>query len=189
MASPRLALFLAKLRYATRRLGWVGLAGVALAAGALGVRATAVAALEAEAEGVRSRLAVLRPQPAAPAASGPARQLETLRSFFPGRQAREAVIDRIESLAREHGLTLESGDYREIVPEAVRSGGPRPGELVRYQLTLPVKGSYPAWRAWLAALMNELPAVALDDFSLKRDAAASPVVDARVRFSLYFQER
>jgi len=181
---------LALLRYQARRLGWSGLAGAALALLALFFQLTVVSEAQQAAEGARSQIEALsQTHPAKPGAapSTDQNQLETLHRFFPGSDAREAALVRIHTLAGEHGLSLESGDYREIAGDIAKKNGA--GSLVKYQLSLPLSGPYPALRAWLAAVMNEMPTVALEDFSLKRDTVANPVVDARVRFTLYFEER
>jgi len=191
-ASPRerLALRLARWRFHARRLGWSGLAGVTVALMALAFHLTAVRGAQQQVAATLAQIEALRHPNAARQGvpqSAARSQLETLHRFFPGRDARAAALVRIYALAGEQGLSLESGDYLEILPDAAQK---RAGEsLARYQITLPLRGPYPALRSWLATVMNEMPAVALDDFSLKRDTVANPVVDARVRLTLYFEER
>lgn len=177
-------------RFRTRRLGWSGLAGVALVLLAVAVHFTAVRAAQQELAVARARIEALRQSPAArqgvpqPAVQ---RQFDALHGFFPGPEARAAALVRITALAEKEGLNPESGDYQEILSDTGQKNGA--GGLLRYQITLPLHGPYPALRAWLVAVMNEMPALALDDFSLKRDSVTNPLVEARVRLTLYFEER
>jgi hypothetical protein len=55
--------------------------------------------------------------------------------------------------------------------------------LVRYRMTLPVSGTYPQVRAFVVDVLRDVPAAALDDIQLRRDAAGR--IEARVRFSLF----
>lgn len=179
--SEKWTLRLALLRFYARRLGWSGWAGLLLVIIALIGELTAVSSTQHQAGLAEQRIEGLRRQLAErPVAQTPAAAEQ--RGFFPRRAALVTAIERIHAIADEQGLAHGSGEYQALPVEAGQAGG-----LVRYRFTLPLQGAYPAWRNWLAAVMNEMPAVALSEFQLKRNSVANGVVDAQVRLTLYFE--
>lgn len=180
--SEKWALRLALLRFYARRFGWSGFAGLLLVISALIVELTAVSSMQHQAGVAEQRIEALRRQLAErPVSQAPASAAQG--GLFPRREALLTAIERIHAIADEQGLTHGSGEYQALPVDAGQAGG-----LVRYRLTLPLQGGYPAWRNWLAAVMNEMPAVALSEFQLKRSSASNGVVDAQVRLTLYFEE-
>ena len=89
------------------------------------------------------------------------------------------ALRHIHRSASEHDVVLAAGEYR-LVSEPG-------GRLQRYQITLPADGSYPDLRAWMADVLNELPSMALDELSFKRNAVGESQVQARVRWSFYLR--
>jgi hypothetical protein len=180
--SEKWPLRLALLRFYARRLGWSGLVGILLVIIALIFELTAVSVTRQQAAVAERRIEALRRQLAdRPAMQTPASVEQP--DFFPRREALVKAIERIHALADEHGLAHGSGEYQALLPAAGQTGG-----LVRYRFTLPLQGAYPAWRNWLAAVMNEMPAVALSELQLKRDNVSNGVMNAQVRLTLYFEE-
>lgn len=89
------------------------------------------------------------------------------------------AVRHIHRSASEHGVVLSTGEYR-LVDEPG-------GRLQRYQITLPADGTYPDLRAWMADVLNELPTMALDELSFKRNTVGESQVQARVRWSFYLK--
>ena len=168
------------LRRSRARLGWRGLAGVALMLAALGGAVLAlrpaiqrVDTLRAEVAGLRAALgtgAVSMPEQPASHAD----QLDTFRAFFPGADTLPGWLERIHEAARHNGITLYSGDYQ------LRARGA--DRLARYHVLLPVRASYLQVRAFVAEVLNSVPAAALEDLQLRRDAIASDQLEARLSF-------
>jgi len=180
--SEKWPLRLALLRFYARRLGWSGLAGILLLIIALLFELTAVSVTRQQAAGAERRIEALRRQ----LAERPVMQTPVSveqQGFFPRREVLVKAVERIHAIADEHGLSHGSGAYQALPPAAGQTGG-----LIRYQLSLPLQGAYPAWRNWLAAVMNEMPSVALSELQLKRDSVTNGVMDAQVRLTLYFEE-
>lgn len=90
-------------------------------------------------------------------------------------------LSLIFSTAKELDVLLDMGDYR-----YVRNGNEPYG---RYQIDLPVYADYPTVRRFSARLMNRMPFAVLDDLSMVREDAASDVVEARLRLTLYLSEQ
>jgi poly-gamma-glutamate capsule biosynthesis protein CapA/YwtB (metallophosphatase superfamily) len=169
-----------RARFALRRHGWPAVLGVLLLlAGVLlfamaDAQRRATEGLQVQLRAQRERL--LRAPPVPPAIDASAALAEFQRAL-PGTDATVQVVDLLHSSAALHGVILASGEYRLL------NDGPQ-GQR-RYQITLPAAGSYPALRAWLSDALNNQPALALDELNLARASAESPLVEARVRWSLY----
>jgi hypothetical protein len=96
------------------------------------------------------------------------------------RQA-EQQVKQLFDIAAKTGLALDQGDYKFSVDKA--SG------VAAYQVTLPVKGAYQnIWQFSMQALAA-IPFAALDDIAFRRETITEPVVEARMRFTLYLKER
>jgi Tfp pilus assembly protein PilO len=163
------------------KLRWPGLLGLALLVFALAFYAFGTAPM-------RARLAALEAQRADLAARigarGPSTQPTTQRSqlsnfyaFFPLTRALPDLLGAIEGAANSNGLRLEKGEYR----LSQERGFP----LARYQVTLPLQGSYGEVRGFVNAVLDSVPAAALEDLALKREEIGEPLVEARVRFVLF----
>ena len=91
--------------------------------------------------------------------------------------ANSDAIKSIHRLAALHGVRLATGDYR-----LVREGGEK---LQRHQITLPANANYAVLRAWLTDVMNEIPSLALDEVSLRREDVGNGTLQARFRFTFF----
>lgn len=91
----------------------------------------------------------------------------------------EQQLGTLFALAAKNGIVLSTGEYKAAVE---RNGG-----FATYQVNLPVKGSYSAIWQFAMASLGAIEFASLDDISFKRDSIGAPVVDARVRLTLYLQ--
>jgi poly-gamma-glutamate capsule biosynthesis protein CapA/YwtB (metallophosphatase superfamily) len=173
--------WLLRLRFALRQQGWPAWLGFFLL-GASGLFFGMADAQRQATDGLQAQLQAQRERLLRAPAQVPTVDASTALADFqralPGTDATVQVVDLLHSSAARHGVTLASGEYRLL------SDGQH--GLRRYQITLPAAGSYPALRAWLADALNNQPAMALDELNLARASAESPLVEARVRWSLYF---
>lgn len=125
----------------------------------------------------RSAAALSSTTPGAPAA--PEARLADFYAQLPGMEESPAFIHRLHQHAREAGLTLDRGEYR-LLPAA------SPG-LLRYQILLPVKGSYSQVRGFLKSVMTDLPSLALDGIEFQRDGSAAESIEAQLRFTAFLR--
>jgi Tfp pilus assembly protein PilO len=178
----RAELTLWRVRRAVRSMGWPAIGGLALAVFAAGLYLSSVAPLQAQVEELRAQVRQLEERVgAAPARSArshdPDAQLATFYDGLPlARQAPE-VVRRLHSHARESGLMLERGDYRPLPDPS--------GRLLRYQIQLPVRGSYPQVKAFLARALRT-PGLALDGVGFQRDEN-SQALEAQLRFTVFLR--
>lgn len=85
------------------------------------------------------------------------------------------------ALAESRGIRLNEGEYKATSDKA--------GRIVRFQMTLPVKGEYPQIRKFLSALPSELPVVALQSVQFERQKVADPAVEAKLKLVLYLEHK
>ena len=104
-------------------------------------------------------------------------QLSEFYRIFPGEKSSPHWLEKLLAVAENHGLSLDQGEYIAAPDKTTK--------LVRFQITLPVKGEYLKIRKFLAALPTELPIMALENVQFQRQKIADPVVEAKIRLVLY----
>ena len=106
-----------------------------------------------------------------------AEQLAAFYAFFPPAQSSPDWLGKIHAAAKAKGLVLQSGEYK-----LERSTDSR---LARYQIVLPVTGSYAQLRGFVGQVLADVPAAALEEITLRRESVASPRLEARIRLTLF----
>ncbi|MDB5935179.1 MAG: hypothetical protein JWQ01_2523 [Massilia sp.] len=96
---------------------------------------------------------------------------------FPSQDAFPDALDQLLKTAAAHALTVQQGDYT-----VTRSPA---GKLVRFEVMLPLRGSYPQVRAFLAALARDVPGMALENAQFERRDVGEPVLDVKLRLVLF----
>ena len=172
-----------RLQRAVRAMGWAAVGGVALVIFALGFGLSNVMPLRAKVSALRDRVQHLETQAGNQARIvEPGRPDARLAAFYeqlPAAEQAPEVLRRLHSHAREVGLDLERGEYRPLPDPS--------GRLMRYQLVLPVKGSYSQVKRFLAQAMHDTPGLALDSISLQRDQGGSPALEVQLRFTVFMR--
>lgn len=96
---------------------------------------------------------------------------------FPDEKNLLPSIEKIFSMAKDHGISLERGEYKLT--------SDKQGRLMRFQMTFPIRGEYPKIRKYLDGLRTEIPASSLESLQLERQKVGEVAVDARIRLALY----
>lgn len=166
-----------------RRLGWPGVVGVALAVYAVVLYGAALLPSAMQLAEKQQQLAALQAEvvrqatePDAPSAEA---RLAAFYQSFPAPDSAPVWLEKLYAAAGKESLVLDSADYK-LTPD-------KSGRLMRYAISLPVRGSYLQVRRFMRAALEENPALAVSDIHLKRDAIGSPSVDARLQFVLYLR--
>lgn len=103
--------------------------------------------------------------------------IDSLRQQLPGQPQATELIDRLYRLASAERISLARGEYAlGIDPKT---------QLARYQIVLPVSGSYPQIRGFLQALLGQLPTLVLEDLELQRKQIGDSELSGRLRMTLY----
>lgn len=172
------AALLLRVRLLAMRLGVAGCVALALL----------LAGACALAWSLKARQQAGEPLPPAPPvlvqAALPPTANENLAHFYATlgeKRLAEQQVKQLFDIAAKTGLALEQGDYKFSVDKA--SG------VSAYQVTLPLKGAYQnIWQFSMQAL-SAIPFAALDDIAFRRETISEPVVEARMRFTLYLKEK
>jgi Tfp pilus assembly protein PilO len=96
--------------------------------------------------------------------------------LFPPTEKLADEVARIHKLGRAAGLDLEQGEYR----LERRSVG-----LWAYRVNLPVRGTYPQLRDFLAALLRDVPIASVEALRFERKRAADAQLDAQLRLTVH----
>lgn len=107
-------------------------------------------------------------------------QLVAFYRFFPKLNTVSDWIAKLYDAAVQQNLILDTGEYQ-LVPA-------RDGQLIRYDITLPVKGSYLQIRKFVAQALEDVPSLALGGITFNRQKIDDAFVDAQIRFTLYLGE-
>jgi hypothetical protein len=189
MRFPSFGSLMLRLRLAARADPLLAAAGLALPACLAALAWTVYATAQAEQEhdalkAVAVRAASLpNPAPAAAPAAEAAPPPDNLDAFYAAlgpRRYAEQQVKALFALAAKNGLSLSQGEYK--------TGYDRHARVHTYQVNLPVKGSYGAiWQFAMGAL-RAIPFASLDDIGFRRDTIGDPLVEARLRLTLYLKD-
>jgi hypothetical protein len=191
-------------------LGWPGLAGAALVLASLWVQHQVLPRWQTEVDDGGSEVRRLRHalQEAASASAPapgtvvhddtPQQAWARLWQALPDASQRVALQEQVLASAAAAGLQIDAVQYRgEFVPwqgdakAAVKADmkalDPAGQALWRQRMSMPVQGSYPAVRQWLAGLMQS-PALSIDALDLQRPDVMDQQVKAQVSVSLWWRQ-
>lgn len=171
------------LRERAARTGWAGMIGAALLALALGYVGLGLlpswqALVELRENSAKNREYLEKVENgSARLPVVPQHQLDEFHRALPTQLDATSAIDRIYAMAAKERIALARGEYSlGIDPKT---------HLARYQILLPVRGSYPQLRRFLHALLNDLPAVVVEDVDFQRKRIADTELSGRIRMTLY----
>lgn len=108
----------------------------------------------------------------------PDEQLARFYGFFPGSATAPDWLARIDRDAQAEHLTLDQAEYR-VVHD-------RTGLIDRYQIALPLRGSYPQLVGFVQRVLKDVPIAAVESLSFERQQVGDTVLDAKLRLTLFF---
>ena len=94
----------------------------------------------------------------------------------------EATTDwlaKLYAIGRATGVELQSATYR------TQPGEKGAARIERYEIVLPVTGSYPQLRDFLGRALAEIPVLSLDQMTLKRESRNDGEVQAELKMTLH----
>lgn len=162
------------------RLGAAGVLGVGVLLACAAFYLSAVvpaghelAAQRLAAERMRSRVPY---QPVK--AEGRAEELRRFHNLFPPVERLSDELERLYGLAREAKLELAQGEYRLEKPAT---------GLWSYRVVLPMRGTYPQIRGFVAAVLKSMPIASVDGLRFERKKVGETLLEAQMRLTLHFQ--
>lgn len=184
MAAADLSLVTWRLRRLGRGLDWTTTLALGLVAFNVAFYFSAVAPAVSQTSNLRAEVAQLRTATAnvpegAAAVHDPVADLGAFYSALARPAQVPDLLRRLHRAAADQGLLVEQGEYRPL---------PDPGgRLVRYQILLPAKGTYPEVRRFLAQASRTLPGLALDGVAFQRQQIGDEMLEAQIKFTLFVE--
>jgi len=165
-----------KLLRLPRELGPLGLASL-LALLALGIfHFSEIGPLEMRRVQLQER--VERQPPPGPAQLGASAsdQVAAVYAYLRRDEETSDWLAKLHGIGTATGVQLKSASYRSQAAE---------GRIVRYEIALPLAGSYPQIREFLKRSLAEIPVLSLDQISLKLENRNDGAVQAELRLTLH----
>ena len=157
-------------------LGLLGMGSLVLIVCGVSFQAAVLQPLDARRNALEQRIAQGFAQGrGAQSDAAPGASLPRFYRHFESAEDAPTQLARLHGIGKAAGLDLRSAQYR------VDKGGPR---IVRYEITLPLSGTYAQIRSFLTHALVEIPVLSLDQVSLKKDRSDGPVL-ADVRMTLH----
>ena len=113
------------------------------------------------------------------ARSSPEGQLQAFYEKFPTENSVPDTLDKMIKLAQKKGLSPKQASYRIIKNNS--------GELLSYQITLPIKGAYPNIMTFVFELLANIPNCSLDNVGFQRQKIGDNVIEATLKMTLYIK--
>jgi len=159
------------------RVGRAGGLGLALLMGSAVFWLSTVQPLARDAAQLETEVAAIAAaRSGAEGVSSPGSELEALLGRLPTPAELPGIVAVVVAQAEEAGLELDRGEY-ELTSA-------RSGELARYHLSLPVRGTYPQVREFIDGSLAAVPALGLEGLRLERASVGDKIIDADLRFSV-----
>lgn len=107
-------------------------------------------------------------------------RFEQFRSVLADRTEMHRLVALMFTTAEKHAITLAQAQYKLQLDQA--------GAFYTYQVTLPVRGTYPRLRHFVDATLQAAPSAALEDVDFKRDGIGMAATEARLRFVFHLKD-
>ena len=160
----------------TERLGWQGVAGMALVGAWALMYVLQIHPLKQKAGELRSAATAGR---SAYASTDARANLEAFRASLQ-RGSLEDQLKELNESGKTAGLAFKRIEYRML--EEKRSG------LKQYQITMPITSSYPNIRRFASLALAAMPGLSLDHVHFQRRKIGEPAIDAELRFTLFLAD-
>lgn len=170
----------------SRQLTWPWLAALALLAGCAGFYLSVVmpakhtlTELKLDLEAMQQNEPHLKDASQDVAHTSPTGQLDAFYQKFPAESTVPDTLEKMIKLAQKKGLNPKQAAYR-----IIRNN---PGELLSYQISLPIKGAYPSIMTYAFELLATIPNLSLDNVSFQRQKIGDDVIEATLKMTLYIK--
>ena len=167
----------ARLNALRKDFGVTGALALLTVAACAGFQITFIQPLEREAVRLDAALASQRDgRKSTASAHAPAERAGAIYKLLDTGERIDESLGRLHGIAGAAGLELRSANYRL---------GESKTRLERYEISLPVQGTYAQIRLFVEAALRELPSLSLDRATLRRKSAADTRIDAELVLTLH----
>ena len=160
------------------QLGGPGMLALLVLAAALAFSILVVQPLEAKGRNLAARLARTQVVPGGDSSSA-AEQLGELYDYLAKPEQATDWLAKLYAIGHATGVELQSATY----------ASEQAGRIERYQIVLPVSGSYAQMREFLDRALAEIPVLSLDQMTLKRESRRDGAVQAELKMTLHMLAR
>lgn len=161
-------------------LGAAGLLALGLIALAFALNLFVVQPLQAKKASLGSALAAKQDEHPGDSVVRPGEKLAGVYQHLDRDEATTDWLAKLYAIGKATGVELQSGSYRTAPP--AEGAGTR---IERFEIVLPVAGSYPQLRDFLGRALAEIPVLSLDQMSLKRESRGAAEVQAELKMTLH----
>jgi Tfp pilus assembly protein PilO len=162
------------------QLGWQGMSGIVLLALAGAFQLLTLKPLQQEVAFMHSHLDTARTltslQSRKFSLGDRQKELGIFFDSLPGEQDVTDILASIYSVAESSGVGLKQAEYHPDINDKSR---------VEYVMDFPVQGDYARIRYFVARVLADHPAIALDQINFQRDKISDPILKADIRFTLF----
>lgn len=179
-----------QLRWQIGRLGVIGKIGIGLLVATSVYFFSAVLPQESVLQKLKERAETLQIQALSKQAAGDNtdsgkkmsgdQALQAFYDFFPRIDSSPFWIRELVRIAKKQNVELSSSEYRLVNESDAR--------LARYEMILPVRGSYAQVRAFIADALETVPAMAISAIAIKRENVTSEKLEVRLEINLYLNK-
>ncbi|MBT9520764.1 MAG: hypothetical protein IV101_07685 [Dechloromonas sp.] len=99
---------------------------------------------------------------------------------LPHLEDRPGILKALFETASTQGIVLPQAEYQLQHNDF--------GGYYRLRISVPASASYPKLRAFVDALLQQLPSASIDEIVLHRETVKNPVVNANLKLSIYFKD-
>ena len=170
------------LRAALYRLGRVGGLGLALLGGAALFHFSTVRPAQQDFAELQHRLDRLEHRDSTGRAARPhagSARMDEFMDFFPALDSAPQWLSTVYSMAEGEKLELLQGTYKLTEDPAFM--------LSHYRISLPVRGSYPQVRRFIARVLDAVPFASLEGITFQRESASTGAIEANVALTLHLR--
>lgn len=165
------------------RIGWPAVSALVIIASGAAFLGAVVQPLERRALLLEQEVSqAARPKPGLTRVSNDT-QAAQLQAFYRHFEREEVTVEwlgKLQGMGTAAGLTLRSADYRLAQSRH---------NLARYQITLPVQGSYTQIRTFMEDALADVPILSLDQVNFRRRSSNDSRVEAEIVFTLHLLQR
>jgi Tfp pilus assembly protein PilO len=168
------------------QLGWPGMVGLGLAVFVGAFYFSTLLPLQAQLEelqkqNVKERLHGAAKTRESEYSNAPRDTLSAFYGYFPQPTALPDLLDKVFAAAKAQGLELKHGEYRAVNDKV--SG------MTQFQISLPVRGSYPQIRGFVDRTLSDVPTLSLQGIQFDRQKVGETAVDAKVSLDVYLGKK
>ncbi len=156
-------------------LGTAGLAALALFVAAGAFMAFVLQPMKEENRDLEARAGISRDL-ATVSSVNAAEKVESVYEYLEKPEATTDWLAKLYAIGKATGVELQSASYK------TQDAG---GRLQRYEITLPLTGSYAQMRDFLKRSLAEIPVLSLDQITLKRENRRAGAVQAELHLTLH----